>query len=724
MQRLGLLLAILLTVAELPLAYIEGSVLRIAVLAICAFGGWWWIDRRGRQGFSSRIGTAGVLLAAGIYFVHEWIHSHPVLAISHFIVVMAALKFVQPRAARDYGQLIVLALLLLVIGGVVNETLAYAVCLSVFLTIGLYAVIVLHFEREIERVQQRRRQAGLPEPSMPPMPPLPSVRRVTALAALGTFFVGAVLFLVFPRLGSGLFDAAMPVLAASVTGYAPNTSFDQAQRISESDAAVMRVVLSMDGEPINDPDFVGYFRGNTADLYLATPRADGRVFYQWERTKERPAAVELSALLESHLASVKEPIAHVIAQHYWIEDLRQRYLFAIYPPMNIRGAKIGHYLDHYPSDDTLSVRGGVGGTLDYVVESATPYSATNLRLPARRKQPEPQLAPDSPVRKLVERIVGGLPKPAEPESIASAIEKYLSSRPFTYTLDNSDVNLNREPVEELLFRRRRGHCEYFATAMTVMCQLAGLDARFVTGYRGGVYNAIGGYYQVRQRDAHAWVEVLIPSRECWVVFDPSPASAQNRAVAADWLGVLRQYVDNLEFQWLNFVVAYSTQNQGKLKERVDSWISAANNPAGSGFGRLWAMFRSFALGEGLNFPLRIRYWALLIALVGLSILWLRLTTVLVVRGSRELREVWRARRTARVNRVEFYERLLRRLARAGFTRRTHQTPWEFAQDVMRTRPEWSAVGQLTRLYYEARFGAGELNSGQTALIRRLVDSLG
>ena len=77
------------------------------------------------------------------------------------------------------------------------------------------------------------------------------------------------------------------------------------------------------------------------------------------------------------------------------------------------------------------------------------------------------------------------------------------------------------PLEEFLFVRRSGNCEYFAAAMAVMLRSIGVPARVVAGFQQGEWNPYGRYFMVRLSDAHAWVEVYLDGRG-WVAFDPSP----------------------------------------------------------------------------------------------------------------------------------------------------------------------------------------------------------
>ena len=78
-----------------------------------------------------------------------------------------------------------------------------------------------------------------------------------------------------------------------------------------------------------------------------------------------------------------------------------------------------------------------------------------------------------------------------------------------------------------LFETRTGFCEHYASALVVLMRAADVPARVVTGYQGGEYNNIGDYYLLRQRDAHAWAEVLLP-QQGWVRTDPTAIISPQR----------------------------------------------------------------------------------------------------------------------------------------------------------------------------------------------------
>jgi hypothetical protein len=108
---------------------------------------------------------------------------------------------------------------------------------------------------------------------------------------------------------------------------------------------------------------------------------------------------------------------------------------------------------------------------------------------------------------------------------AVAIERFLQSS-FGYTLEQKAGG--DQPLSDFLFNVKEGHCEYFATAMAVMLRTQGIAARVVNGFSGGEYNDTADVTIVRQRNAHAWVEVYFPRESAWVTFDPTPFAASRR----------------------------------------------------------------------------------------------------------------------------------------------------------------------------------------------------
>ncbi len=158
-------------------------------------------------------------------------------------------------------------------------------------------------------------------------------------------------------------------------------------------------------------------------------------------------------------------------------------------------------------------------TISSLVSSATP---NQLRLagadyPSWVEQRYLQLPTRLParVRRLSNELTAGAQTPYEQ---AEAIQNYL--RRITYDQYISAPPPGEDVVDWFLFDNRRGYCDYYASAMAVLCRASGIPARIAQGYTSGEYEQSTRTYRVRQLDAHAWTEVYFPGYG-WVPFEPT-----------------------------------------------------------------------------------------------------------------------------------------------------------------------------------------------------------
>ncbi len=158
------------------------------------------------------------------------------------------------------------------------------------------------------------------------------------------------------------------------------------------------------------------------------------------------------------------------------------------------------------------------------------------------------------------------------EEIAKNIEHHLRTE-FAYTLDLTDTRRieGRDPMVAFLYDFKRGHCEYFAGAMTLLCQSLGMKARMCLGFRTDEYNATLGadYYVVRQSHAHAWVEVF--TKKGWLTFDPtSDRDSAVQASRAGWGQKIRHLFDSLEYNYGNTIIGYSNEDRINLFQATEA----------------------------------------------------------------------------------------------------------------------------------------------------------
>ncbi len=116
-----------------------------------------------------------------------------------------------------------------------------------------------------------------------------------------------------------------------------------------------------------------------------------------------------------------------------------------------------------------------------------------------------------------------------PYGKAIALQSWLAAN-YRYDLNVPEQSPNHDFVSTFLIEGEAGYCTYFASAMTVMCRMAGLPARYVEGYVA--YPDETGLAIVTGQEGHAWTEVYFRGFG-WVTFDATPTSAEYTDYAPD-----------------------------------------------------------------------------------------------------------------------------------------------------------------------------------------------
>lgn len=107
------------------------------------------------------------------------------------------------------------------------------------------------------------------------------------------------------------------------------------------------------------------------------------------------------------------------------------------------------------------------------------------------------------------------------------IKEYLITN-YKYTLSPEPRKENEDFMSYFMLRNKSGYCVYFATAMTIMCRIAGIPARYVEGYY--ISNEYNSETVIKESDGHAWVEVMYnvnfgdEDNFIWMLYDPTPPS--------------------------------------------------------------------------------------------------------------------------------------------------------------------------------------------------------
>lgn len=110
----------------------------------------------------------------------------------------------------------------------------------------------------------------------------------------------------------------------------------------------------------------------------------------------------------------------------------------------------------------------------------------------------------------------------DPWQKAVAIRNYLKNT-FPYSHDVQTPPRDVDFVAWFLLAEKKGYCTYYASAMTVLCRMAGLPARYIEGYVASPGS--DGVAAVRGTNAHAWTEVYLNGAG-WVTFDATPGRGE------------------------------------------------------------------------------------------------------------------------------------------------------------------------------------------------------
>jgi len=127
------------------------------------------------------------------------------------------------------------------------------------------------------------------------------------------------------------------------------------------------------------------------------------------------------------------------------------------------------------------------------------------------------IGPDVPVITRVAAELGLTPLP--PAEALRRLRRHFDTE-FRYTLELPRIPPNQTPLKHFLTEGRAGHCEYFATAATLLLRQAGIPARYARGWSVQEYSELEGAWIARDSHAHAWVLAWIDG--AWRNFDPTP----------------------------------------------------------------------------------------------------------------------------------------------------------------------------------------------------------
>ena len=621
-----------------------------------------------------------------------------VTASVHLVLFSLVVKIFSIQRERDYIYLAVLAFLAVLAASVLTVDSVFFASFTIFILLAVNTFVSMEIRRSLKQSKYYGQS-----------PVAPRSERQVALSLSGNALMivlaivvgSAVLFFMLPRFSAGYLSAFAP-RNDFVTGFSDHVNLGAIGRIQQTDQVVMHIQTD---QPI-DVDLK--WRGMALTVF------DGKKWSNESNSIEEQESYSGRYLLRriqvrklNLPAQMPNPREFRLLRYRVVmEPIGTNVIFLAPVPIELGGR-----FREVSIDDNGSIANTDRSRLTESYEAVSQMVQPSIEKLRSESGDYPggfgilytNLPPhlDPRVGDLARQITATANSDYDR---AAAIEQYLREN-FAYTLQLPD-RTPEDPVADFLFVRKRGHCEYFASAMAVMLRSLGIPARLVNGFRNGEYNDLTGSYIVRARNAHTWVEAYIPSVG-WYSFDPTPAEAL--PVATTW-SRMRLYFDAAQEFWREWVINYDFGHQRSLT------LSTVTKAQRTAFDlRQWVRVKYLSLvkrARDLNERVTKdpRTWAgLLVAFVStVVVLW---NLRLIVRAVRR-REI--ARRPSRAPQQAasiWYSRMLKRVARQGYCKTPNQTPAEFVKAI--PEPDLQrCVSRFTERYERARFGDSAADAEQ------------
>lgn len=693
----------------LPLA-LSGEIPLPVVIATygAVFAAWFYEAPIERVEAHSRAWTVGTIAALVALAVMGWVTDNWLLYAIFFSLVMVVTRLFQSRGSRDTYQLYGLTFVAVIAGAVVNPTLGFLGTFVGYVVLLVWGLILLHIQRDIEGLRAEQERLGEQVADLAwKARDLVTTRFLVGSSALAlvVFAISLLVFFFFPRLGMGFFFS-QGRQSQSVSGFSDRIELGHFGTIKDNMRVVMRVEFPQDRERA---DRTLRMRGISFDHY------DGRV---WSKSSTRSIELpreQLGVWQVLHTSTKQwELEASTVLQDIYLEPLEmdERMIFGIprLEKLSIENPELDRLRRHpvrfyQGTNGDLSTRVPADVAVRYSVESSAPrrdarlLNAATGELPNRITSTFLQLPAEMDPR--VENLARAMTSEASTAfERAVAIERTLRS---DYTYSTQGGHDRAAPLEDFLFGRREGHCEYFASAMVILLRSVGIPARPANGFYGGAYNEYGRFYAVRQADAHAWVEVYFPGYG-WLTFDPTPPSAVLVPAQGGVLGSLEEWYDSLKLQWYKWVVEYDLEKQLAFFRSIGDAMGDLKKifPQPKGNPRSRQAWRDGAK----EWASRTSTWVVLLSPFLLAFLWHVGFFHLVLRLLKRLRP--RRREVPDGAMSALYDRMMRNLERQGVGRGISETPRELAARLVAAEYEAAdSVLRVTRGFEQARYAERE-----------------
>lgn len=649
-------------------------------------------------------------------------------AVILLIIFIQTYLLLGTKNARVYYELFLMSFFLLLAAVVQDPESMIAIALLLFSVSAVWAFATLRMHIEITE----RPRLTIPEmASLEKDAARPIVGNVFDLGlvlSLGTLSVisillTAIVFLLTPRIEAGWLGRRDS--GQSVTGLSETVRIMGSTTISEDPSVVMHVRFPDERPDVPISDNLLYWRVTTLPRFSSD---------EWSRRGlqnhyEPGVSGALANAGRGWGASLQEtkrnqrPNSRVVRQVIYMDNVPTTGMPCLDLPYGLRiqsespSARV-----HWDAGEDFTLILDTRGTRSLQYESASdivsrgeeslraaPFDYSYMAARDFSMLTYHGLLPET--QQLARSLTDALPSPYDK---VKALETWLSSAEFTYTLDVPPLP-PQNSIDAFITTLKRGHCELYASALALMTRSLGIPSRVVSGYRGGDYNPTDEAYLVRASMAHLWVEVLF-NNVGWVRFDPSPRSD----FSLTGLGRVRMawsnYVLRAKMFWFQRVVGFRGGLRLDQILRIRPWNLLPRGPhAGQAADGQQAaeVVKSFSYWNFAEHP-ATRIVAAASILAGITFIWKR-------RRKRGRGAYPLTRDQARVR--SLYLRFIKKAGAMGIDceNKSAGEIWELLGETQASGKE--GIGEFLRTYHQVRFGGRPLDAPLQQEAKRQISEL-
>ncbi|MBF0592447.1 MAG: DUF3488 domain-containing transglutaminase family protein [Nitrospirae bacterium] len=506
----------------------------LAYLSVCRYIG------LGYSGLFIALIVLSVYLEYGKgYFVPRWVVntlSVAVLVLSFYrvytedlleptveaLAILLGVKFLEEKKFRDYMQIYMISVFMLTGSALLSIDFIFMVFFTLIFFLVATAIVLLTYHTESPSLRLDKDS-------------LYKIIGRSMLIPLVSVPLTVLIFLILPRTNFH-FLGFLGRASVGRGGFADNVLLGDVSNIQLDSSVIFRAQMI---EPVSNDQL--YWRGIVFDHF------DG-VAWKFE---DQETVWTLNNM----------PIqGKMVRQTIYLEPYGSRYLFTLDKPIIVYYRNVTLYKGF-----VVMARQDIKSRLRYDAVSILPVRDYSVKDDETRFLQLPNdLSPD--IIALAKTITAGMGKKQSMEALVG----YLRDGQYKYSLEK--LPQSSTPLVDFLFKQKYGNCEYFASALAVMLRASGISANVVGGYKGGVYNSVGGYYIVLQKNAHVWVEAYLKDTG-WVRLDATPAAPQE--MAADdrkMFPKARLIFDSINYIWNSLVINYNLDKQLSLFQKVHDSI--------------------------------------------------------------------------------------------------------------------------------------------------------